>query len=115
MANKLRSAHIKWHRQKMKVNLAAQPLSSSVSDALEFCADRLEMDKFRSSHATIKFIRIFDRLFDILTSRNPLTKNYKAPLRVSNYEFIEKFLDDAYKYVENIKDASGNNITLSGR
>ena len=36
LANKLRSAHIDWKPQKMKVNLAAQTLSSSVADALEF-------------------------------------------------------------------------------
>ena len=34
LANKLRSAHIDWKPQKMKVNLAAQTLSSSVADAL---------------------------------------------------------------------------------
>ncbi|CAB3987619.1 DNA transposase THAP9, partial [Paramuricea clavata] len=39
LANKLRSAHIKWKPQKMKVNLAAQALCSSVADALEYCED----------------------------------------------------------------------------
>ena len=37
LANKLRSAHINWKPQKMKVNLAAQALSWSVANALEFC------------------------------------------------------------------------------
>ena len=34
LANKLRARHIDWKPQKMKVNLAAQALSSSVADAL---------------------------------------------------------------------------------
>ncbi len=37
LANKLRSNHINWKLQKMKVNLAAQALSSSVADTLEYC------------------------------------------------------------------------------
>ncbi|KAG5869148.1 hypothetical protein JTB14_031129 [Gonioctena quinquepunctata] len=36
LGNRLRKGHIEWRRQKMKVNLAAQTLSSSVADALEF-------------------------------------------------------------------------------
>ena len=36
LVNKLRSAHIKWKPQKMKVNLAAQALHSSVADALQY-------------------------------------------------------------------------------
>ena len=35
LGNKLKTAHIEWRQQKMKVNLAAQALSSSVADAIE--------------------------------------------------------------------------------
>ena len=99
MANKLRSAHINWHQQKMKVNLAAQSLSSSVADAIDYCCDHLGMDAFSHCHATTKFIRTFDHLFDVLNSRNPLSKNFKSPLRPSNYSYIEKFVDEAYNYI----------------
>ena len=99
MANKLRSAHINWHQQKMKVNLAAQSLSSSVADALDYCFDQLEMDAFSHCQATTKLIRTFDHLFDVLNSRNLLSKNFKAPLRPSNYSHIEKFLDQSYNYI----------------
>lgn len=37
LGNKLRASHIQWHRQKMKVNLAAQTIRSSVADAIELC------------------------------------------------------------------------------
>ena len=37
LGNKLKLAHIQWQQQKMKVNLAAQSLSSSVADAIEYC------------------------------------------------------------------------------
>ena len=41
LANKLKKTHINWKQQKMKVNLAAQALSSSVANALEYCANEL--------------------------------------------------------------------------
>ena len=47
LANKLRSAHINWKQQKMKVNLAAQALSSSVANALEFCEGKLKLPQFQ--------------------------------------------------------------------
>lgn len=77
MANKLRSAHINRHQHKMKVNLAAQSLSSSVADAIDYCSDHLKMNAFSHCHATTMFIRTFDRLFDVLNSRNSLSKNIK--------------------------------------
>ena len=38
LANELRFAHINWHPQKMKVNLAAQSLSAGVADSLHYCS-----------------------------------------------------------------------------
>ena len=38
LGNKLKKAHIQWKQQKMKVNLAAQSLSSGVADVIEYCA-----------------------------------------------------------------------------
>ena len=84
LANKLRSAHINWKQQKMKVNLAAQALSSSVANALEFCEGKLKLPQFQGCGPTGKFIRVFDRLFYIVNSRNPLARNFKAPIRKSN-------------------------------
>ena len=62
LANKLRSAHMKWKPQKMKVNLAAQALSSSVTDALEYCEGKLKLPQFQGCGPTVKFIRVFDRV-----------------------------------------------------
>ena len=84
LGNRLRGAHIQWEKQKMKVNLAAQTISASVADAIEFCDLVLEIPAFHDSAPTVKFIRIFDHLFDILNSRNPYGKHYKSPLRESN-------------------------------
>ena len=115
LANKLRSAHIYWQPQKMKVNLAAQSLSASVADSLDYCREHLKLPEFAQSAATSKFLRIFDRLFDILNSRNPLARNYKAPLRVSNYPHVEKFFTEACDYINHLKDPTGTLILHAGR
>jgi hypothetical protein len=107
LGNKLKLAHIKWWQQKMKVNLAAQVFSSSVADAIEYCNKDLKLPQFQGSEPTVKFIRLFDRLFDVLNSRNPCGKNYKAPLRVGNKTDWDTFLDGAYGYILGLKSADG--------
>ncbi len=62
----------------MKVKLAAQTLSSSVADALVFCDEVMSNNEFRDCVATVKFIRIIDRLFDVLNSRNPIANGTNA-------------------------------------
>ena len=104
LGNKLRGAHIDWTKAKMKVNLAAQTLSSSVADAIEFCNRDLQLPQFAGSAATVCFIRVIDRLFDMLNSRNPCAMSRKAPLRASNQRFWEPFLEDARLYLIRLKD-----------
>ena len=55
LANKLTKRHLKWTNMKMKVKLAAQMLSSSVADALEYL--RKTDVKFKDAGPTIRFIR----------------------------------------------------------
>jgi pyruvate carboxylase len=93
LGNKLKFAHIKWQQQKMKVDLAAQSLSSSVTDAIGYCTNVLKLPQFKVSEATVKFIRTIDHLFDILNSRNPCAKCFKAPLRVNSSVARKKLLD----------------------
>lgn len=56
LANKLSTQHVDWRKQKMKVKLAAQTFSRSVSDALQYLKDT-ETEGFRSCAATIEFTR----------------------------------------------------------
>ena len=107
LANKLKKIHINWKQQKMKVNLAAQALSSSVANALEYCGKELKLPKFQGCEATVEFIRMFDHLFDILNSRNPLAKGYKAPLRPTNKFTWDAFLTDVYDYIIKLENSTG--------
>jgi hypothetical protein len=56
-------------------------LSASVADAIEFCGENLKLDQFVGSEATVHYLRVIDRLVDILNSRNPFAKGYKALIK----------------------------------
>lgn len=59
-ANKLKKAHIEYQRQIMKVRLAAQTFSASVSNALRF-AEQLGLEQFQGCAGTATFIADVDR------------------------------------------------------
>lgn len=46
--------------------------------------EELHLGQFKGSEGTVKFIRVFDKLFDALNSRNFLGKGSKAPMRHRN-------------------------------
>ena len=113
--NRLSDRHIQWSQQKMKVRLAAQTLSSSVADSLEFCQKDLCIPNFKNCTATVKFIRIVDRLFDVMNSRNPLGKGYKSPLFKHNETYWRPFLMEAIQYLKGLKLADGQPLCNSVR
>jgi len=53
-----------------------------------------------------KFLRLFDHLFDVLNSRNPLARGYKVPMKPTNAELWQPFLQEAYRYIVQLKDAA---------
>lgn len=83
LGNKLPSSHMNCQKNKMKMLLAAQTLSSSVADPFDFLREGFKIEAFQSSENTVKFVRHIDRLFNILNSRTPLTKGFKQPLRLA--------------------------------
>lgn len=79
---------MEWEHNKMKVKLAAQVISTSVADALEFLKTR-DIEIFRDCEETIKFIRVVDKLFDFLNSRNPYGKSFKKLIYPDNLQYLE--------------------------
>ena len=55
----------------------------------------------------MKFIRLIDRLFDVLNSRNPFGKGFKSALRINNKMAWHPFLTEAYSYIFGLKDSTG--------
>lgn len=79
LGNKLTASHVHYGRQKMKVYLAAQVISNSVADALEYCQAKVKGWEDRDVSGTCRFLRVFNMLFDRMNSRNPFGKFLKSP------------------------------------
>ena len=92
----------------MNVRLAAQTLSSSVADAIEFLDIGMKNPKFQNSSGTVKFIRTIDRPFDMLNSISPIGKGYKQPLRQSNKNVYEEILRTTANYLLQLKTDSAS-------
>lgn len=98
--NKLRLRHLQWTREKMKVKIAAQTLSRSVADALNYLEFDLNLPEFLGSQATANFILLFNNLFDIFNSKNFFAKySYKQPLSEKNYIEILNYFQYAENYI----------------
>lgn len=105
MCNKLNRRHIMWYRNKMNVRLAVQTFSESVATSMEYLMKK-NYPEFAGATATIKFIRCFNRLFDIMNSRQTLVEDdniYKRPLDCTNQRIVYDYFDYATKYIESLK------------
>ena len=80
------------------MELAAQILSDSVASSLEFCLKE-GIPGFQGCEATIRFLHVFNCLFDILNSRNLKSNGWKSPMQEKNYEMFETFLLEAKSYI----------------
>jgi hypothetical protein len=115
LGNKLKMAHVRWEKQKMKMKLAAQVFSSSVADALEYCNTQLHLPQFSGCEETVKFLRIIDAAFDVLNRWNPLGKGSKVPMRTSNKEQVQEILLKAQRSLLELKDSKGKLVHLGTR
>ena len=78
----------------MKVSVAAQTLSHSVSAAISFLRN-IKMKGFEDRKATSDFILLKNNVFDILNSKSKFGKNFKRPISSDNIDEIENYLTEA--------------------
>ena len=90
----------------MKVSVAAQTLSHSVSAAITFLRN-LKLQQFKGSKATSDFILLINDMFDILNSKSKFGKNNKKPITKENIADIESFLINGIDTLKSLKDQSG--------
>lgn len=102
LANKLKGAHINFFKQKMKVRLASQLFSKSVADAITFCDSYLNLQDFKGSEATVKFITVINDIFDILNSRSERQFGLKKPICKENFEEVGNILENIQNYIERL-------------
>ena len=93
----------------MNVRLAAQTLSSSVADAIEFLMENGH-PLFKGTEGTIKFIRNIDKLFDLLNVKNPHGKGFKQAIRLENKLLWENTIPKSISYLLSLTDL--NNVPL---
>lgn len=115
LGNKLRTAHINYNQQKMKVRLAAQILSRSVADSLQYCKDKLKLDDFQNADATIKFLNIFNDLFDILNSKSLKQTGFKQALCSKNISMFKNKLETCKTYITALKTSKGEPLHVGRR
>lgn len=115
LANKITFRHIYFHKQIMKVRLAAQLLSRSVATALEYCEKYLGLPQFKHVAATVSFLKHVNDIFDIFNFRNLCNIGFKKPLsKNNNIEIFDK-LDEVYEYFSKLKFEDGTLIINSKR
>lgn len=113
-ANNLSRTHIEWKLNTMKVKLAAQTLSKSVADALEFlCLEKV--CEFEGVEETVKFIRSIDKLFDFLNSTSPWNKGFKAGITLQNIDTFEEEIMDILNYLYTLRTMEGVPLYMSLR
>lgn len=108
VTHKLNKKHIEFERNKMKVNIAAQTLSSSVANSLEFLM-KSEQPSFKNCAGTIEYARKINDLFDILNTgfHDTLDNNnnniFKTPICKDTEQQIFTFLDESFDYISSLE------------
>ena len=74
-----------------------------MADGIEFLDKAMKHKKIQHSDATVQFVRIIDRLFDILNSHSPIGKGFKQPLRPETRETWEDILKTTAEYLLSLK------------
>lgn len=114
LANKITKQHVNFEKNKMKVKYAAQLVSNSVANSLlTMC--QLKYDGFDNVEGTVKYLRTFDRIFDIMNSRTIAEHYGKAPLQSRNEQEWKSVFYDSVRYICNLKTSSGKPVLNSGK
>ena len=113
LKNKFSSRRLQFPKHKMNVQLAAQTLSASVANAIEFLDKTMKLKEFQNSTGSVKFIKKVDRLFDILNSRSPIANGFKQPLRPESRNTWEEILKESAEYLLSLKTHEARNQVLS--
>jgi hypothetical protein len=96
LGNKLKSTHIRWHNQKMKVAVA-----------VIMYLRNLKLEQFKDGNETAEFISKINNMFDILNSKSKFGKSYKAPITLQNLDELRHNLLDTISYLTELKDSNG--------
>lgn len=104
LANKLTKTHLEYKSKIMNVGIAAQTISDSTASSIEFLDEVIKHEDFANSSATVKYLRIFNNLFDIMnTKQKHLNDKYKRPISWRNISEIEEYFKFASDYINSLE------------
>ena len=86
----------------MKVKYAAQMLSSSTADTLQYLQET-KFPNFENVTETIKYCRTIDRIFDFLNSKSKFSKKFKSPIFRNNINQLEQIIVPLIEYLCTLK------------
>ena len=90
----------------MKVNVAAQTRSQSVSAAITLLQN-LQVPEFKESKSTSDFIPLMNNMFNILNPKSEFGIHTKSPITLKNFYEIEGYLMDGIKTLKYLIDTEG--------
>lgn len=112
LAHKLTKNHIQWYRAPMRVYLAAETLSNSVADAMDFLKSKGKAE-FSGCAATTRFIRYFNNIFDASNSDRVTNAKFKSSITPNNQVQIFSYFQDAIEYILSLSvDVNGTRTRL---
>ena len=93
-------------------NLLLKCLSDSVAGELEFC-QKENIPGFEDTLPTVKFLKTFNRLFDIFNSKNLFAPSFKASLTLNNINSSLEQLKVDFQYIHHLRCPSSGNLMIS--
>lgn len=103
-ACKIKNRHIYFHNEKMKVFLAAQVLSNSVSCALNYLEEDLKDPSFQGAAATAEFCKMFNYIFDTLNAKNRFCKDKgKRGVNNESLQNLKEKINNFVNYIEKLE------------
>lgn len=115
LGNKLTKVHIQWQKRKMSVRLAAETLSNSVADSIEFLRKK-GIKAFQGSEATVEFIRRINNTFDILNSKDTNDAiGFKRPISPQTKDEYFEYFNETIAYITALKLSPNGKSILKTR
>lgn len=102
--NKLTKSHIEYKKKSMNVRLAAETLSNSTADSIEYLSKVMKRDNFCNSEGTVEYLRFFNNIFDIMNSKiNHCNDQYKRPISEETINQIATYFEFAKEYIKGLQ------------
>lgn len=112
-AHKVTEKHMQYDANKMNVRLAAETLSNSVANSMQYLMNEGH-EKFSNCSATIKYVRVINDIFDTMNTKRINEGNIlKSAINPHNKTEIFALFDKAIEYLQEIKLPSGEKVIHS--